>query len=108
MSTATETPDLHGAFPRLTDGQIAVLAARGERRPARAAEVLFRAGEPVGHFFVVLAGLVAGVDDDGADEHVVAGPRPRPVPGRDRVAGGPGLVPDRRWSANPAKCWRSP
>ena len=71
MSTATETPDLDGAFPRLTDSQIAVLAARGERRPVQAADVLFRAGEPVGHFFVVLAGLVAIIDDYGADERVV-------------------------------------
>ena len=78
MSTATETPDLDGAFPRLTDSQIAVLAARGERRPVQAADVLFRAGEPVGHFFVVLAGLVAIIDDYGADERVVRvhGPLP--------------------------------
>ena len=86
MSTATETPDLDGAFPRLTDSQIAVLAARGERRSVRAGDVLFRAGKPVGHFFVVLAGLVASIDGDGADESVVG------VHGPGRFLGDIGLL----------------
>lgn len=86
MKTATETPDLDGAFPRLTNSQIAVLAARGERRPVQAGDVLFQAGEPVGHFFVVLDGLVASIDGDGPDESVVG------VHGPGRFLGEIGLL----------------
>jgi thioredoxin reductase (NADPH) len=35
-----ETPDLHGAFPRLDQEQLEALAARGERRPTQAGDVL--------------------------------------------------------------------
>ncbi|HEX4790797.1 MAG TPA: FAD-dependent oxidoreductase [Actinospica sp.] len=71
MSVLTETPDTDGAFPRLTDAQLAVLAEHGERRPVEAGEVLFREGEPTDTFFVVLSGLVAIVESQGADERVV-------------------------------------
>ncbi len=71
MSVLTETPDADGAFPRLTDAQLAVLAEHGERRPVQAGDVLFREGEPTDTFFVVLSGLVAIVESYGADERVV-------------------------------------
>ena len=71
MSVLTETPDADGAFPRLTDAQLALLAEHGERRPVEAGDVLFREGEPTGTFFVVLSGLVAIVEGYGADERVV-------------------------------------
>ena len=107
MSTAAETPDLHGAFPRLTDAQIAVLAARASAARSAAGEVLFRAGEPVGSFFVVLerhGRRASRTHGDGRARR--RGPRPRPVPRRDRAAGGPGLVRHRGGRASPARCSR--
>ena len=52
-----ETPDTYGAYPRLSDAQIAALAALGQRRNTQPAEVLFHEGERNCDFFVVLAGL---------------------------------------------------
>jgi thioredoxin reductase (NADPH) len=67
-----ETPDLHGAFPRLSDEQIVVLAERGERRPTQEGQVLFREGDTVSDFFVVLEGMVAVVTGEGDEESLVA------------------------------------
>lgn len=66
-----ETPDLHGAYPRLSEHQITRLAASGERRPTRAGDVLYREGEMQPHFLVILSGMVALVEDLGGDEHVL-------------------------------------
>jgi thioredoxin reductase (NADPH) len=74
----TETPDIDGAYPRLDDDQIRVLAERGEHRPTRAGDVLVREGDRDRDFFVVLEGLVAVVEGLGtAEERVVRvhGPR---------------------------------
>jgi thioredoxin reductase (NADPH) len=67
-----ETPDLYGAFPRLSAEQIARLETRGERRETHAGDVLYREGDSHCDFFVVLAGLVAIVEDYLDDEHEVA------------------------------------
>ncbi|MDP9844173.1 FAD-dependent oxidoreductase [Streptosporangium lutulentum] len=64
MDTFTETPDHHGAFPRLSDEQIDRLTPYGTRRPTRVGDVLIRQGEDYPEFFVILAGKVAGVDDE--------------------------------------------
>lgn len=66
-----ETPDLYGAYPRLTEHQIGALAAGGERRPTRAGEVLYREGETQQQFFVVLSGTVAIVEGLGGEEQVL-------------------------------------
>jgi thioredoxin reductase (NADPH) len=66
-----ETPDIDGAFPRLTDGQIAKLADRGERRPTRPGQVLYREGDESPDFYVVLEGKVAVVDGYGRDERII-------------------------------------
>jgi hypothetical protein len=47
-----ETPDVSGAFPRLSDAQIDALSARGERRAVEAGDVLFREGDATCDFFV--------------------------------------------------------
>ncbi|MCQ4083492.1 FAD-dependent oxidoreductase [Streptomyces sp. RB6PN25] len=72
-----ETPDTHGAYPRLSDQQIEVLSVCGEQRKVRAGEVLFMEGQPCSHFFVVLSGKVAIVEGYGVDQRVVHvhGPR---------------------------------
>jgi thioredoxin reductase (NADPH) len=87
---AVETPDADGAFPRLTEAQIASLAAEGERRPTDAGQVLYRAGDRVGEFHVVLGGTVALVEGYGGD-----GERPVGVHGRGRFLGGIGLLTGR-------------
>ncbi|MEU8607169.1 FAD-dependent oxidoreductase [Actinoplanes sp. NPDC048791] len=54
-----ETPDLAGAYPRLTDRQLGQLCRRGRRRPVRAGDVLVAEGQRERDFMVVLSGKVA-------------------------------------------------
>src|ERR1700758_4483909 len=76
MSTkpsSEETPDLQGAFPRLSDAQIAALDAQGERRLIQPDDVLFAEGDRDVGFFVILAGKVASVEEHGtSEERVIA------------------------------------
>jgi thioredoxin reductase (NADPH) len=67
-----ETPDHDGAYPRLTDGQIATLARYGTRRHTHAGEILFREGDERYDFFVVLEGTVAIVADHGGENRLIA------------------------------------
>ena len=62
-----ETPDAVGAFPRLTDDQVASLETGGTRRSVRAGEVLIREGAPSNDFFVILTGKVAVIDEGDGD-----------------------------------------
>ena len=78
----TETPDLQGAYPRLSDAQIAALAAHGDRRGTRPGKVLFREGERDCDFYVVLAGHVASVEGYGTREERIIS-----VHGRGRFLG---------------------
>ncbi len=66
-----ETPDLRGAFPRLTDAQLAAIAARAERRLTRVGDVLFHEGDSSYDFFVVAAGMVAVISDYGTEDESV-------------------------------------
>jgi thioredoxin reductase (NADPH) len=66
--TTTETPDIGGAYPRLTDAQIAELSRYGERRPTTEGEVLIHEGERPPAFYVLLDGTVAVVDGYGTAE----------------------------------------
>ncbi len=77
-----ETPDLQGAYPRLSDAQIAALAPLGQRRSVPPEEILFREGDRNCSLFVVLAGKVAVVEGRGTpEEHIIA------VHGRSRFLG---------------------
>ena len=79
---APETPDLQGAYPRLSDAQIAALDAQGRRRPTRPGDVLFAEGDRECDFFIVLAGRMASVEGKGIpEERVIA------VHGRGRFLG---------------------
>jgi thioredoxin reductase (NADPH) len=62
-----ETPDPHGAFPRLTREQLETLSAAGERRPVQPGEVLYAQGECSPDWYVVLSGKVA-IQHRGGDE----------------------------------------
>jgi thioredoxin reductase (NADPH) len=64
----TETPDLQGAYPRLSDAQIAALAGQGDRRGIEPGETLFGEGERDCDFYVVLSGHVASVEGRGTHE----------------------------------------
>ncbi|MFF3886156.1 FAD-dependent oxidoreductase [Streptomyces sp. NPDC001914] len=66
-----ETPDIHGAYPRLTEDQTARLAERGQRRSMAPNDVLIREGERCETFFVVLSGTVAVVEGYGTPEERV-------------------------------------
>jgi thioredoxin reductase (NADPH) len=73
-----ETPDIYGAYPRLSDDQIATLESGGARRAVDAGEMLVREGERVENFFVILSGKVAvSTADDAGNRHVIRvhGPR---------------------------------
>src|SRR4030088_2607237 len=68
----TETPDLAGAFPRLSDPLIQALGRHGERRPTKRDEVLFRQGDEHCDFIVVLEGKVAIVEESDGDDRVIS------------------------------------
>jgi hypothetical protein len=73
-----ETPDVYGAYPRLSDGQIATLEAGGARRAVETNETLVREGERSDYFFVILSGKVAvTTTDEAGNRHVIRvhGPR---------------------------------
>ncbi|ORW90494.1 cyclic nucleotide-binding protein [Mycobacterium sp. IEC1808] len=66
-----ETPDLFGAYPRLTEDQIAKLLPGGSRRRVGIDEVLVREGMRSHELFVVLSGKVAIVTDDDSGRRQV-------------------------------------
>jgi thioredoxin reductase (NADPH) len=70
-ASISETPDIHGAYPRLSDPQIEVLASHGERRRTQPGEVLFREGDPSCDFYVIVRGLVAIVEGYEREETVL-------------------------------------
>jgi thioredoxin reductase (NADPH) len=72
-----ETPDRHGAYPRLSEGQVEALAACGRCSPTTAGERLYRQGDSPYDFFVILEGLVSAHADADGDGPAVAvhGPR---------------------------------
>jgi thioredoxin reductase (NADPH) len=67
-----ETPDVAGAYPRLTDHQIQFLSRYGTTRPVDAGDMLFCAGDQECDFFVVLSGSVAIVQEGGPEPQLVA------------------------------------
>jgi thioredoxin reductase (NADPH) len=66
-----ETPDVHGAFPRLSEPQIELLAEYGQQRRTESGEVLFREGDQHCDFIVVLEGKVAIVEGEGDSQRVL-------------------------------------
>jgi len=60
-----ETPDVAGAYPRLSDEQIELLSRRGEKRPVQRGDVLVAEGQRDRDFLVVLSGKVAVIEKYG-------------------------------------------
>lgn len=78
-----ETPDTHGAYPRLSDDQIMLLSPYGQRKRLAKGATLFREGDRDCGVFVVLNGQVRVVEDHDPREasRVIA------VHGRGRFVG---------------------
>ncbi|HKC27027.1 MAG TPA: FAD-dependent oxidoreductase [Jatrophihabitans sp.] len=66
-----ETPDLDGAYPRLSEEQLRLLEQHGHRRATTAREVLLRAGERAEHFYVLLSGQAVVLDDIDGDQRII-------------------------------------
>jgi thioredoxin reductase (NADPH) len=66
-----ETPDLSGAYPRLSEEQIGLLHGYGSRRPTSRGELLIVEGRPDEEFIVVLSGRVAIVTAFGSPEQQI-------------------------------------
>jgi thioredoxin reductase (NADPH) len=99
-----ETPDVYGAYPRLTDQQIATLEKYGQVQQTQQGQVLFQEGDKTCDFFVILQGKVAIVEGFGYDDTVIG------VHGPRRFLGELGLLPERPSLSPPfnkqARCWR--
>ena len=87
-----ETPDLQGAFPRLSEEQIESLAVGGTRRATRPGEILYREGDDTCDFLVILDGLVAVVEGLGSRRAGGRRARTRPLPRRAQPAHRPGRL----------------
>jgi thioredoxin reductase (NADPH) len=68
MQQLLETPDVGGAFPRLTEEQLEELRPHGIIRRTRPGDVLIREGRREHDFVVVLSGTVAVYDGYGTPE----------------------------------------
>jgi hypothetical protein len=64
---AAESPDSAGAYPRLSDEQLAALRRHGQRRAIRPGDVVIADGDRDRDFTVVLAGRVAVYEGYGTD-----------------------------------------
>ncbi|MFF1830744.1 FAD-dependent oxidoreductase [Paenarthrobacter sp. NPDC058040] len=96
-STLIETPDISGAYPRLSQAQIELLSRAGTRRDTSAGEDVIHEGNIDADFFVILQGKVLVVEGLHADgEGQPAGPgrgtRILEVHGPGRFLGELGLV----------------
>jgi thioredoxin reductase (NADPH) len=87
VAPGSETPDTHGAFPCLSDAQIAALEALGQRRAIEPGDMLFREGDRHCDFYVVLTGAVALVEGLGTPQERVVSRH-----GRGRFLGELGLL----------------
>lgn len=96
-SSPAETPDVSGAYPRLSKDQIELLERVGTIRATTAGEVLTHEGESGGYFFVILQGtvlVVEGLPDVRSEQPAELGPDTRilEVHGPGRFLGELGLV----------------
>jgi thioredoxin reductase (NADPH) len=85
-----ETLDRDGAFPRLSDEQLARLLELGRARPVEPGEVLFSAGDLGRDFFVIKSGVVMLVQGLGHENRVIG------VHGHHRFLGEFGLLSGQR------------
>src|SRR5689334_17413649 len=72
LAMSEETPDQHGAYPRLGDDQLDALRTAGEELSTREGDVLFEEGQAPYDFFVMLDGKAAMLDSGEGGERVIA------------------------------------
>jgi thioredoxin reductase (NADPH) len=72
-SASSETVDLYGAFPRLSEEHLLELSRHGVRRDVERGDVLFREGDRRCDLFVILEGRVAIVESYGTADQAVVG-----------------------------------
>jgi thioredoxin reductase (NADPH) len=70
-SALPETPDVDGAFPRLSESHLQLLLKHGERRPTPADEFLIRKGQPSDNFYVLLSGQAVVIDEGAGEERII-------------------------------------
>jgi thioredoxin reductase (NADPH) len=85
-----ETQDRDGAFPRLSDQQLARLLELGDVRAVKPGEVLFSAGDNGTEFFIIKSGVVVLVQGLGSENRVIG------VHGPHRFLGEFGLLSGQR------------
>ncbi|MFC7511602.1 hypothetical protein ACFQV4_18065 [Streptomyces thermocarboxydus] len=98
-----ETPDIHGAYPRLSEEQTARLAEQGRRRAVGPGDVLIREGERCETFYVILSGAVAVVEGTARPTSICSGctaPAASSASSACRADRWPSTPP---WSGIPAK-----
>ncbi|HEX3841119.1 MAG TPA: FAD-dependent oxidoreductase [Acidimicrobiales bacterium] len=71
LAELTETADHYYAFPRLTERQIGLLAAKGHLHRTTRGEHLYTQGDESCDFYVIVSGLVAVVDGSSVDDQIV-------------------------------------
>jgi thioredoxin reductase (NADPH) len=84
------------AFPTLSPADLQFLGGIGTRRPVAAGELLFRAGDPTTHFYVVLSGMVEIVVEADGEENVIAVERPGTFTGELNILTGMRLLASAR------------
>ena len=92
-SLGAETPDTLGAYPRLTPLQLQALSEVGTTASVSEGQVLARAGEPLGSFFVVVEGRVMVYDGEEPSREDPGGAEARAeIHGPGRFVGDIGLL----------------
>jgi thioredoxin reductase (NADPH) len=66
-----ETPDIQGAYPRLSEPHLQTLLQHGERRSTRVGEILIREGQRSENFYVLLSGQAVVIDDGPGEERII-------------------------------------
>ena len=69
--TRADTPNVHGAYPRLSNEQIGGLARHGETRATTPGMVLYEADDAARDFFVIITGVVEETEDLDGERHVL-------------------------------------
>jgi thioredoxin reductase (NADPH) len=70
-SELPETPDLLGAFPRLSVERMRTMITLGELRRTHRGEMVIEEGAPINEFFLILSGKVAVIEGSGPDARIV-------------------------------------
>jgi signal transduction histidine kinase len=89
-------PNQPELFPKLTDDELARLAAHGQEVHLNSGDVIFTEGDPAYHFYVVLSGQIQVTKKVGAEEHVLTIHQPGEFTGEiSMISGNPAIATGR-------------